>query len=90
MVVKTKNVWFYESVEQFLEGWTFDIAIEDENGVMPMSNMSREEIFQHFGATTEWETFENALEKTSGKYALSLNMPSAGYIEYIVFQLDED
>ena len=90
MIVKTKNVWVYESVEQFLEGWTFDIAIEDENGVIPMSDMSNEEIFQHFGATTELETFVNALEKTPGKYAVIQYMPSAGYIEFIIFQLDED
>ena len=90
MIVKTKNVWIYESVEQFLMCWGFDIAIEDENGVIPMQDMSSEEIFQHFGAENEFETFENALDKTPGKYAVSLNMPSAGWLEFIVIQLDED
>ena len=89
MVVKTKNVWFYESVEQFLEGWSFDIAIEDENGVMPMSNMNRKEIFQHFSANDELETFENALEKIPGKYAVSVLLP-VSKMQFIVFQLDED
>jgi len=78
-----------EFLEGWLEGWSFDIAIEDENGVMPMSNMSRKEIFQHFGANDELETFENVLEKTPGKYAVSVLLP-VSKMEFIIFQLDED
>ena len=89
MVVKTQMFWVYEMVEDFLEGWGFDIAIPNEKDVIPMNDMSRQEIFQHFGATNELKTFENALEKTLGKYTVNM-VNQRGHIQFYITQLTEE